>query len=548
MNARAVKVEGRRLTLRAQDYVAAGGQGHVYARDGVAYKIFSDVAAMPSPQKLQELRALASPAVAAPQSVVCDGAGAPIGVTMPFIADAVSWAQLCTPAFRRRARLSDAAAIRLVDALAAALHAVHGHGAAVVDLSENNVLVRRRCPHLIDVDSWQTRSFPATALTPAIACPRAAPGTFDAGTDWFAFAVLSFMLLIGIHPFKGKHPAVRGLAARMNAGLSVLDPAVRTPPATRDLRTLPPQLRDWYDAVFRDGERKAPPRANRPAAAPPPRAPSLRLIHRYPAPTRHVMVDRGCIFAATATAAFQRDQPWLERATDILALARTTTGAPYVLDRGDDDVTHVHVFGCTEATPVPLQLHAWVSVEGRVFGRSGARLVELDVRVLGSRPVVLIREVARVLPAATQLFPGVALQSVLGRWHASWLGLGAGTPQTALPMLDEQQVVDARRCGETAVILTRREGAGIEHYLQLDARGQVVAARRSIAEDGWGTAFCQASGVRAQLDAEGLKIASGARRQRLRVASGPTDAMLHTDGSRIVLSLQDAVWALEPAA
>ncbi len=541
-----IKADGRRLTLRAKDYVAAGGQGHVYARDGIAYKLFTDAAALPCADKLDELRSLASSSVAAPRGFVFDHAGPPVGITMPFVANAVSWAQLCTPAFRRRSRLDDARARRLVDALAAALHQVHGHGAAVVDLSENNVLVQRRKPHLIDVDSWQTRSFAATALTPAIACPRAAAGVFDAGTDWFAFAVLSFTLLIGIHPFKGKHPIVRGLTARMQAGLSVLDPAVRTPPAAGDLRVLPPQLRDWYAAVFHDGARDAPPAANGRVTTAPRSPPALTLLHRHPARTRHMMLEGGRIHTTTATGAFESAKAWLDGAHDILALGRTAAGEPFVLDDVGEH-TVVHARGCTEPADVPLRLEAWTSHRGSVFGRTGARLVQLEVRVLGSRPVVLIREVARVLPHATSLFPGVALQCALGRWHASWLGFGLGSPQAALPMLDGQRVIDARRCGDEVVVLTRRGGRGIQHDLRLDTRGGVIAATRTSAKDGWGTAFCIASGVRAQLDAQGLELAAGTRRLRVHVGPGAADAM-QTDGSRIVVSFHDAVWAIPPTS
>ena len=148
---------------------------------------------------------------------------------MPLATDTVSLAQLTTRAFRQRVGFDDRDALALVAAMRDALARIHAAGIVVVDLSATNVLVRRGrwTPCFIDTDSWQTPTHDATAITPTIRDPRAHGPRFDPGSDWFAFAVVTFELLVGIHPFTGKYPDVRSFSQRMRAGLSVLDPRVR---------------------------------------------------------------------------------------------------------------------------------------------------------------------------------------------------------------------------------------------------------------------------------------------------------------------------------
>jgi len=195
-----VVVDGTPIELRPDQFVAAGGQGRVFAIGDVAFKLFSDPGAVPPPGKLQTLRALHGPHVTAPQHPIHNERGGVLGYTMPFFRGAHSWAQLCTPAYRRRAGLDEKAAMGLVRSLGAALVEIHRHGVTVVDLSENNVLVRDTSVCLIDLDSWQTPDHAATAVTPSILSPHAPCGHFDADTDWFAFAVLVCTLLLGAMP------------------------------------------------------------------------------------------------------------------------------------------------------------------------------------------------------------------------------------------------------------------------------------------------------------------------------------------------------------
>ncbi len=538
-----IVVDGQRIALGSREFVAAGGQGRVFAQGDTAYKIFEQPSALIPAAKLDELRALRGPHVAAPQRDVEDLHGDRIGYTMPFFRGGTSWARVCTPAYRRRTGLDDRAAVALATSLAAALTEIHRHGVTVVDLSENNVLVRDTSVCLIDLDSWQTPTHPATALTPTIACPQATPGHFDAGTDWFAFAVLTATLLLGIHPFKGKHPSVKGLQARMQAGLSVFDAAVRIPAMCGDPRALPPTWYRWLRAVLQDAERSPPPLGSLPSPTPLcTRRGDTGPAFSYPEPVRGVIVAGPTTFVSTATMAFADDRLWHDDGRAIAACGMTGS-QPYVLVRAGADALRLVVRGCPTERIVPRRLDDLLSVGGRVFARSAGCIVELEVRMLGSQPVLLTREVTRVLPLATQLFPGVAMHNVLGSWHASLLGHPRGAPQCALPELGAAAVLDARRDGDRLVVLAQAGATPTRHIWHLGHLGAPLTHESTPDASPWSTLFASADGMYAEVGQDGVVWCdgpSGLGVTTIALAAGAVD--LHSDGHRVVASSGCEVW------
>ena len=134
-------------------------------------------------------------------------------------------------------------------------------GIQLVDLHGLNVLTEARYIQLccIDIDSYQTANYAATALDPAVRDYHAPAYTFTPDSDWFSFAVLSCQLLLGIHPYRGKHKRVTGLEARMRTDLSILGNDVRVPPASVSTRSLPTSCAAWLEVVFERGMRTPPP-------------------------------------------------------------------------------------------------------------------------------------------------------------------------------------------------------------------------------------------------------------------------------------------------
>jgi hypothetical protein len=255
-----VCVRGRSVCLGPEDFVGAGGEGEVYARDGVAYKL----------GPVDEARFHAAAGVRAPGAVMprelLTVGGAVAGFTMPLVADA---APLCRLFCRSYARRNPFDPLDVAQSLSTTLRALHAQGVAVVDLHEMNVLHNAAGTHVIDAMGWQFPGFPATALMDHVRDRQAT--VYGPASDWFSYALLVFQLFVGIHPYRGAH--TKSLDARMRTQHSVLRGDVVVPPVCRPLSVLP--WRSWFEAVLERGERCPPPGGgprvvdwNRPPVAP----------------------------------------------------------------------------------------------------------------------------------------------------------------------------------------------------------------------------------------------------------------------------------------
>src|SRR4030042_7024396 len=138
--------------------------------------------------------------------------------------------------------------IHLVENIKKLIYFVHDKNCLIVDGNELNYLVNNDfiTPYMIDVNSWQTPSYNATAIMPSIR--DWSTTTFSELTDWFSFAIISFQLFIGVHPFKGTHKKYRrnDFVNRVKDSVSVFNSQVSLPPSARDFNLIPGSYKDWY--------------------------------------------------------------------------------------------------------------------------------------------------------------------------------------------------------------------------------------------------------------------------------------------------------------
>jgi hypothetical protein len=440
------------VTLSRRDFVGQGGQGAIYAKGDVAIKIYSDTTRMVPEGKLRELSALADSNVIRPQKVVCDKNGVPIGYTMRYIRDAYSLCQLFPRSFRERSGITSEQVLRLVTAFRTGLENIHKAGVLVVDLNEMNLLVDKTIEHLyfIDVDSYQTAQYPADAIMESIRDRHAPKGVFTELTDWFSFAVVSFQMFVGIHPFKGKHPALKGLDERMQANVSVLNSDVRVPKAAYAFASIPDPMLRWYQAVFEKGERVAPPDATGRSVF----VPEIRVLrgsgvvrvetlHAFDARVTGVWAHGGVMVVATEQAL------WLDgrrvgdgtEALDGVAFCPRVNHAIGVSQRSGSLVLK----NLTTQTPMEFGMHGEevTSYDGRVYFKSGAAIMELTLTCAGNKILAGGKLVAAVLPKATQLFSGVAIQNLLGATYVSVFPRSGVTYQHHIVELDRYRIIDA---------------------------------------------------------------------------------------------------------
>lgn len=265
-----IKGKNNPINLMQSDFIAKGGEGSIYRKGPFAYKIYDDPTKMIPVKKIQELATLNDSRLIKPEEILQDKHNKPVGYSMRFVDNTYVICQLFPRIFRDRNHLSDNQVLNLVESMKRTVHFVHSKGILLVDLNEMNLLVTKSFNevYFIDVDSYQTNSFPATAIMESVRDRHAKKvGTgwkWDENTDWFSFAVVTFQLFVGIHPYRGKHPMFtnpqNALDLRMDKNISVFNPSVSYPKnAVLPFSVIPKAYLQWYKDVFENGCRSAPP-------------------------------------------------------------------------------------------------------------------------------------------------------------------------------------------------------------------------------------------------------------------------------------------------
>lgn len=250
------------VSLTDKNFITEGGEGKIYGKGSTIYKIYSDINKMIPDAKIKELSALTMNNILNPQNIILDSKSRMVGFTMNRVDDSMPICKLFTTDFRNRNGITPEMTLELVDSILETTDFIHEKGATIVDGNELNYLVKERdflTPYFIDVDSYQTSNFPATAIMPSIRDYNT--NGFNRLTDWYSFAIIAFQLFIGIHPFKGKHPSYKknSLIDRMKDNVSVLNKGVRVPASTRDFSHIPSHYMAWFERIFEKGERMPPP-------------------------------------------------------------------------------------------------------------------------------------------------------------------------------------------------------------------------------------------------------------------------------------------------
>jgi hypothetical protein len=466
-------IQGKgKVTLRQADFVAQGGEASVYARGDTAFKVYTDPGRMIPTAKIQELSALTHAAIIRPQAILLDGKNQAVGYTMRRVQGAHVLCQVFNRAFRERQGLTPEAMVALVRKLQEGVQHVHAQGILIVDLNEMNFLLESGLQELlfIDVDSYQTPGFPATALMESVRDRHRPPGAprFSQETDWFSFGIVSFQMFIGIHPYKGKHPLLADLDARMQQNVSVLNPQVSVPKVCYPFSVIPQAYLEWYRAVFEEGKRLPPPADLRGTITLLPSMQQfaagehlvLRELHRFPADVLLPVPSLGPDAALTTDGLYIGERkcpppgaPGPDARIGITPRMRHTVAA-WIEGRS------IVLYDLTRNRRLPMELEgeALTTYGDRIYAKRGDGLHELEFVELPAGIRCTLRPVGNVMENATQLFPGVAVQSLLGAWHVSVFP----RPGTCYPVrireLDGYRVVDAKFDHNVLMVVGSRAG------------------------------------------------------------------------------------------
>ncbi|MFT3709484.1 MAG: hypothetical protein QM817_17765 [Archangium sp.] len=253
-------LSGKKVRVTDADLLGEGGEARVYKHGASALKIFHT----PDDQKLQKLaqfpRGLPA-AVKAPDELVFDRLGKPIGYRMPLVPGAVDFGRLANRKWRTGV-ISNAALSSVFSELHAIVRELHAAKVIVGDFNDGNVLLDRVHPVLIDADSMQFGGFPCPVGHERFLDPKlygvdlSKTPKFDEGSDWYAWSVLFFQSLLSVHPFGGTHTRLPTLLRRAEARHSVLQSDVLIPRLAVAPKVLPDDLLHWFHAVFEKDARQ----------------------------------------------------------------------------------------------------------------------------------------------------------------------------------------------------------------------------------------------------------------------------------------------------
>lgn len=447
-----------KVTLFPSDFVASGGEGAVYVKAGTAYKLYGHddngtfvfaPKKMLSLGKMQELSVLSHPDIIKPETIVRDKKGVPVGYTMRALPDALCLCQTFPKAFKDRSHLTPDKMLQMVQKLQTGVQHVHQSGLLVVDMNEMNFLVDARTfdhVYFIDVDSYQTPHFPATAIMDSIRDRHNA--AFSPLTDWFSFGIVSFQMLVGIHPYKGKHPTLQTIDERMASNVSVFHSDVRLPQTCLPFSVVPQAWRDWYEAVFDKGVRVAPPADLFPVLIVAP------IITRA-AGSNHFDVEEigsfdGEILACvgnvvlTTTGVYVGTRRMGDAPSAGSPLAVTPEQRLPVLGRIENGQVVLTDVTRNVDLPLPIAASEIRAAMGRIHVRQNGRLLEVSFTELPSKIIPSVAVIGSLLPQATQLWEGVVTQNLLGAMYVALLPAPGAFHEVRLPELDGCRVVDAK--------------------------------------------------------------------------------------------------------
>jgi hypothetical protein len=253
------------VTLTDNNFVGAGGEAAVHRQGNHAIKVYHDEGKTLPEKKIIELGNIRATNVLKPLHSVYDTkTNNLIGYAMQYVDGTHPICKLFTKSFRNKYNIDHRMIYKLVNSIQETAASIHFDKCLIVDFNEMNLLTSSdfKIPYFIDVDSYQTPSFPATALMESIRDHTSPLGKFSIYTDWFAFGILAFQLYIGIHPFKGRHPNYKpgDWQQRMEDGISVFNKDVQLPPVCNPFAIIPPRHKDWFEDMFVNNNRSEPPR------------------------------------------------------------------------------------------------------------------------------------------------------------------------------------------------------------------------------------------------------------------------------------------------
>lgn len=484
---------GGTLTLTDKHYKASGGEASIYVHNGKVYKLYHepDVKMLPQ-KKMQELSAITNSQIVLPQEVVYDASsGKPLGYTTKFIDNAEPLLKFFTRTFKDDNNITPTMINALVKQTQLIVGDVHAAKCLVVDLNELNVMAQINSstidPWFIDVDSYSTPSFKATAIMDSVRDRRVSKvdskGILhynpDEMSDWFSWAIITFCLYTNIHPFRGSHKDYRpkDKQKQMDDGISVFHPGVRTPPSVNDFKIIPKRHLEWYKEIFLKNGRSVPPLPDS----------SIPLL----VPTQIVMIKGTDKIKVEEIIAYG----------DVITSVHQFMGVYYVVTKknlyaGKKEIGTLPpgkkslICNANDGTPIVASLNAnkvifneltcsvptgtiggtdMFTRNGAIYTITNSKMLESSFTAFGDKIIHKIVELENVSLFA-KMYDGCIIQDLLGKKYLTLPYKLGSAFSKHIPQLDGYRIVDAKADKNVVVVIAEKRGIYDRFIIIFDKR------------------------------------------------------------------------------
>ena len=452
-----VRGQGKVTLSEDHDYVADGGEGRIFAQGKVIYKIYLDPARMIPEAKLAELALLDHPQIVRPKDILLDAKNAVIGFTMDRV-DGLELCRLFNTVFLQANSVAPDMLLKLVERMQEITQFIHDKGCLIVDGNELNYLVAQgdyALPYFIDVNSYQTPNFPASAINILFQDPHAK--IFSRLTDWYTFGIVACKIFVGVHPFKGTHPnyGKGDVLERMKANVSIFNAETRLPAAARDFSYIPSAYRDWFVRLFEKGERVPPPYVAgllKVAQVKIDLAQStgnflIHLARAYDSDIlRHASVS-GKHLVITRQQAYVGQTPYKMPGGGDVVLSPKSLTPLFAQIRKPDDLL---IISDMAGHALDLQINAnrgYLIIENAIYAVHNGDLTEIALHEINHRSVASVANVWKIMPQSSKVCDGLIFQTVLGKSHVVipyHLNGKSYCAMRAIPELDAYRVITAK--------------------------------------------------------------------------------------------------------
>lgn len=468
-----VDSKGRAIRLTERNFLAEGGEGKLYASKDRVYKIYIDENKVISKDKINDLGQLTDPVIIRPLESIYKKSGKRIGFSMQKVNNPVALARTFTTSYWNNQNITPDKMMALIKTMQKTVRFIHDKGFLQVDGNEFNYMVNSALtkPYFIDVDSFQTPNYPATAIMPSIR--DYTQNKFNAGTDWFSFAIVAFQMMTGIHPFKGRHADFRkgDFEGRIKAGISVFNKDVSYPSSTRDFSIIPNDYLDWFKALFVNGDRIAPPDGTVQVAG--------ALVKKIIKDGKHISIKKIATYDTPIRRMNVIYGQYVIMAGEFLYVGKTQYAVPrnakgvFIRDNGNPLFTLIEnnklsIIDGKEQTKIDSGLEVdKVFVVGNIpYVIRDTDLIEVNIVELNNKVVVTPGIARKVLPNATIVYNGLIVQSVLGKTHLMIPARSGFMPVIPVPELDGYKIIDAKY-ENNVVMVSVADNAGDYYQVRL---------------------------------------------------------------------------------